>query len=334
MRFALPFLVVCAALVASVLVLGAFALPPEVGPLPDLTLRDPRGQSFDLTSMNGRIWVATFVSADCIDDCEATMVRLARLHDGLPDDVPLVTFVIDGAALWPRRPGPAEERRDWVICQGNDVDADSEAEVRRLATEHLLVPAEALAGLGRRAPSALIVPVDDRGRPLRVYTMEQTDPGDNDPPVAGAWGDVEFHVTLNPRPWREAWLHATVLLLLVAGVILARRGLVQIHPFCMGLAGVITVVLLGFGFGYADFAVSVPFRGSGWTRPLYFSVLMMHTVLTGLIVMLAPTAIYHAARGQIERHKAMTRWLAPAWIGVALSGAVVYCLLSIWFPGA
>ena len=40
MRYAIPFLVVCAALVASVLVLGAFARPPEVGPLPDLTLRD------------------------------------------------------------------------------------------------------------------------------------------------------------------------------------------------------------------------------------------------------------------------------------------------------
>ena len=52
MRFAIPFLVVCAALVCSVLVLGAFARPPEVGPLPDLTLRDPAGQSVDLSAMD------------------------------------------------------------------------------------------------------------------------------------------------------------------------------------------------------------------------------------------------------------------------------------------
>ena len=96
MRYALPFMVVCAALVASILVLGAFARPAEVAPLPDLTLRDPRGQSFDLASMSGRIWVATFVSAGCADDCEATLARLARLHDGLPDDVPMVTFIVDG----------------------------------------------------------------------------------------------------------------------------------------------------------------------------------------------------------------------------------------------
>jgi putative membrane protein len=334
MRFAIPFLVVCAALVASVLVLGAFARPPEVGPLPDLTLRDPRGQSFDLSSMNDRIWVASFVSADCIDDCPETMLRLSRLLDGLPDDVPLVTFVVDGAGQWPRRPAPAEDRRDWVICQGNDVDADSEIEVRRLATESLLVPAADLDGLSRRTPSAVIVPVDHRGRPLRTYSIEQGNPGDSDIPVAGAWGDVEFRVTLNRNARREAWLHAVVPLLLFAGVILAWRGLVQIHPICMGLAGVITVVLLGFGFSYSDFAVSVPFRGSGWARPLYFSVLTMHTVLTGLIVVLALTAIYYAARRQIERHTAMTRWLAPAWIGVASSGAVVYYLLSVWFPGA
>jgi putative membrane protein len=67
---------------------------------------------------------------------------------------------------------------------------------------------------------------------------------------------------------------------------------------------------------------------------LYFSVLVTHTVLTALIVALAPTAIYYAARRQFERHTAMTRWLAPAWICVALSGTVVYFLLSVWFPGA
>jgi uncharacterized membrane protein YozB (DUF420 family) len=164
--------------------------------------------------------------------------------------------------------------------------------------------------------------------------MEQGDPGETDSPVAEAWGDAEFQVTLHRSAGREAWLHATVPLLLVAGVILAWRGLVQVHPVCMGLAGAITVILLGFGFSYVDFAISIPFRGSGWARPLYFSVLTMQTVLTGLIVVLALTAIYHAARGQIERHTAMTRWLAPAWIGVASSGAVVYYLLSIWFPGA
>ena len=75
-------------------------------------------------------------------------------------------------------------------------------------------------------------------------------------------------------------------------------------------------------------------RGSGWARPLYFSVLVTHTVLTALIVVLALTAIYHAVRGQLERHTAMARWVAPAWIGVALSGAVIYYLLSVWFPGA
>lgn len=334
MRYALPFLVVSAALVAAVLVLGAFARPTEVGPLPDLTLRDPRGQSFDLSSMKNRIWVASFIGADCIHDCDGTMARLARLHDGLPEGVPMVSFVVDGESLWPRRPALAEDRRGWIICQGNDVDAASQAEVRRLATESLLVPAEDLAGLARRSPTAVIVPVDDRGRPLGVYTTTDTDPGENDPSVAGAWGDVEFRVTLHPRASRQVWLHILVVLLLVAGVILARRGLLQIHPACTGLAAVITVILLGFGYGYVEFAMAVPFRGTGWARPLYFSVLAAHTALTALILILALTAIYYALRRQPGRHTTLTRWLAPAWIAVALSGAVTYFLLSRWFPGA
>ena len=110
MRFALPFLLVCTALVLAVLALGAFARPPETGDLPDLTLRDPSGRSFDLASLDGRVWVASFISAGCIDACEGTIERLSRLRDGLPGGVRLVTFVVDGTGLWPRRPTAAAER--------------------------------------------------------------------------------------------------------------------------------------------------------------------------------------------------------------------------------
>jgi putative membrane protein len=339
MRFAVPFLIVCAALVAAVLVLGAFARPPVTGPLPDLTLRDPSGRSFDLISMRSRIWVASFVGAGCLADCEATVRRLARLHDGLPDDVPLVTFVLGNPAQWPRRPAAADTRRDWIICQGNDVDADGESEVRRMASESLGVSEADLSALRSErsdvgGPGAIVVAMDELGRPMGVYEIDEADAGETDAPVAGAWGDVEFRVTLHRHAARDAWLHGIVLLLLIAGVILAWRGMVQIHPVCMGLAGAITLVLLASGFGYADFAASVPSRGSGWARPLYFSVLVAHTVLTGLIVILALTAIYHAIRRQFVRHTAMTRWLAPAWIAVALAGALVYGLLATWFPGS
>jgi uncharacterized membrane protein YozB (DUF420 family)/cytochrome oxidase Cu insertion factor (SCO1/SenC/PrrC family) len=334
MRFAIPFLAVCAALVVSMLLLGMFARPSEVDDVPDLTLRDPRGQSFDLRSLNERIWVASFLSAGCIDDCEATLERLSRLRDGLPEKVPLVTFVIDGTGQWPRRPAIAEGRRGWIICQGNDVDADSETLVRQMATETLRIPSADLAGLAQRAPSAIIAPIDDRGRTLGVYSIDRTDPGDLDPAIESAWGDVEFHMSLHSGAGRDAGLHALVLVLLVTGVVLAKRGLVQIHPAFTGLATLVTMVLLGYGFGYADFAGSIPLRGSGWPRPLYFSVLLTHTILTALIVVLALTAIYHGARGQTARHTALTRWVAPAWIGVAASGAIIYFLSSIWFPGA
>ena len=74
-------------------------------------------------------------------------VTSSRCQDAeMPDDVPLVTFVVDGAGQWPRRPTPAQERRNWLICQGNDVDADSE----RDAAFHSLSLA------GRRSDSVLV----------------------------------------------------------------------------------------------------------------------------------------------------------------------------------
>jgi uncharacterized membrane protein YozB (DUF420 family) len=282
--------------------------------------------------MDGRIWIAGFVSATCIDACPDAVERLAILHDGLPGDIPLVTFVVDGKSLWPTRPSAAQDRRRWTVCQGNSVDADDEEQVRRLATEFLRVAEETLNGLKDRAPAAVIVPVDRRGRPQGVYHLDDAAVGKVDPVVAAAWGDTEFLVTLHRHGRREVRLNALVAALLLAGYVLIRYRLIPAHLTCMGLAGLITMILVGLGLGYVDFATSVPMRGVGWARPSYFAVLLGHTILLSLSTLAALTLVYLALRRRFESHKAIARWIAPAWIGVCVAGVAIHYLLELWFP--
>lgn len=72
---------------------------------------------------------------------------------------------------------------------------------------------------------------------------------------------------------------------------------------------------------------SVPYPHEDWTRPLYFAVLIPHIILATAIVPFVAALVWHAARGQFERHRRIARWTLPAWLYVSFSGVVVYLML-------
>jgi uncharacterized membrane protein YozB (DUF420 family) len=71
----------------------------------------------------------------------------------------------------------------------------------------------------------------------------------------------------------------------------------------------------------------VHFRGTGWTRPLYFSILISHTTLAVIIVPMVLITLTRALRGQFDRHQAIARWTFPLWLYVSVTGVIVYLML-------
>ena len=72
---------------------------------------------------------------------------------------------------------------------------------------------------------------------------------------------------------------------------------------------------------------SVPFRGQGWIRTIYFAILISHTVLAVLIVPLVLITLTRALKGSFDRHKRIARWTLPLWLYVSVTGVIVYCML-------
>jgi protein SCO1/2/putative membrane protein len=72
---------------------------------------------------------------------------------------------------------------------------------------------------------------------------------------------------------------------------------------------------------------SVHFRGTGWTRPLYFTILISHTTLAVIIVPMVLITLTRALREQFDRHRAIARWTFPLWLYVSVTGVVVYLML-------
>ena len=135
------------------------------------------------------------------------------------------------------------------------------------------------------------------------------------------------------HPALNAALNASSAVLLSTGYLMIRRGRVLAHKSCMVLAFLCSTAFLTSYLIYHAKVGSVAFRGKGWIRPVYFTLLGSHTILAVAIVPLAVITLSRALRGQFDRHKRIARWTLPLWLYVSLTGVVIYFLLYHLYAG-
>jgi len=128
-------------------------------------------------------------------------------------------------------------------------------------------------------------------------------------------------------PVINATLNGTSAVLLIAGRWQIKRGRMAAHRAFM-LTAVCTSTLFLSSYLYYHWHVgSVPFQGHGWSRPVYFSILISHTILAATIVPLVIITLSRALRERFDRHRAIARWTYPLWLYVSITGVVIYFML-------
>jgi putative membrane protein len=134
-------------------------------------------------------------------------------------------------------------------------------------------------------------------------------------------------IPLSSLPALNAALNSASALLLAAGWLFIRSGNVAAHRRCMLAALATSTLFLTSYLIYHYHVGSVPFTGQGWTRRLYFTILISHTSLAVTIVPLVLITLYRALRNRFERHKRIARWTLPLWLYVSVTGVIVYGML-------
>lgn len=129
------------------------------------------------------------------------------------------------------------------------------------------------------------------------------------------------------HPALNALLNATSAVLLVAGWLMIRRGRIDTHRRFMIAAFSVSSVFLVSYLIYHYTAGATRYTGSGWLRPVYFSVLLSHTVLAVFVPPLAILAIWNGLKMRVETHRRFARWALPVWLYVSVTGVVVYVML-------
>jgi putative membrane protein len=128
-------------------------------------------------------------------------------------------------------------------------------------------------------------------------------------------------------PAFNALMNTTSAVCVVAGWTLIRRGRRDAHRTAMLLALFASALFLG---GYVTHHLqvgSVPFRGQGLVRVLYFAILGPHTLgaMAALPMVLVTATL--AGLGRFEAHRRLARLTLPLWLFVSVTGVVVYFML-------
>jgi len=128
-------------------------------------------------------------------------------------------------------------------------------------------------------------------------------------------------------PALNASLNGASAILITTGRILIKQGKVSLHRACMIAAVATSTLFLASYLYYHAHVGSVRFPGQGWVRPVYFALLISHTMLAAAVVPLVLLALIAALRGRFERHRRVARWAFPIWLYVSVTGVMVYVIL-------
>lgn len=134
-------------------------------------------------------------------------------------------------------------------------------------------------------------------------------------------------------PALNAALNATAATLLVIGFLHIRKRRIPQHRRMMLSACAVSALFLVSYLTYHTRAGSTAFMGTGWARPLYFTILISHTILATAVLPLVLVTVWRGLKMDVARHRPIARWTLPVWLYVSITGVMVYLMLYHIFPG-
>ncbi len=131
-------------------------------------------------------------------------------------------------------------------------------------------------------------------------------------------------------PALNASLNGASGLLLVVGHSFIQRKRIAAHRACMLAAFTCSTIFLACYLYYHFHAGVIKFQGHGWIRPVYFALLLSHTILAVVVVPMVLVTLARGLRSDFPRHRAIARWTYPIWLYVSITGVLVYFFVYHW----
>jgi len=129
----------------------------------------------------------------------------------------------------------------------------------------------------------------------------------------------------------SAIINSVVAVLLFVGLITAKKQNYLLHKKIMTTAIVLSVLFLLSYIAHHLFAAETKFGGDGILKTIYYFILFTHIPLAGIVLPFILFTAYRALIGEYEAHKKLTRITWPIWFYVAVTGVIVYTMISPYY---
>ena len=140
--------------------------------------------------------------------------------------------------------------------------------------------------------------------------------------------DVKLPVFLPPI---YATLNAFTAVLLVLGFWAIKNKKIALHEKLMKTAIAFSVLFLVLYVAYHMTSDSTKFGGEGTIKTFYFIILITHILLSVIVIPFVLITYVRAITNQVELHKKIARFTFPLWLYVAVTGVIVYVMISPYY---
>ncbi|CAM2807871.1 DUF420 domain-containing protein [Flavobacterium frigoris] len=120
-------------------------------------------------------------------------------------------------------------------------------------------------------------------------------------------------------------------ILLIAAVIAIKNGNRRLHKSLMTSAIALSVAFLVMYVAYHMTSDSTKFGGEGIIKYVYYFILVTHVILSIIIIPLVLITYVRAWAQVFNKHKKIARITFPIWLYVAVTGVVVYLMISPYY---
>jgi putative membrane protein len=129
----------------------------------------------------------------------------------------------------------------------------------------------------------------------------------------------------------NAVLNSLVSVFLLGALLAIKNRRPSLHKRLMMTAMILSVLFLLSYIAHHLLTGNTEFGGEGWIRSVYYFILITHVFLAAIILPFILFTSYRALIAEWPQHKKLARITWPVWFYVAVTGVVVYFMISPYY---
>ena len=143
--------------------------------------------------------------------------------------------------------------------------------------------------------------------------------------------NLPFIEPLTFLPPIYAVINGLTAIFLVVAVYYIKNGKRKIHESLIKVCIALSLMFLVMYIAYHMTTDPTSYGGKGFIAYVYYFILITHIILSVAVIPLVLTSYNRAVQSNFQLHKKIAKITFPIWLYVAVTGVVVYLMISPYY---